>query len=358
MQPIEQCLERIIGISNRPCDCANLDFSSEVVNESRSGLFLDDPFEGVPLFKLANTLNCDDSLLEVMLEARRQAIGEFSIDLLALMSQYNKTVMTKWTGVWGDAKQSKPYNNTKGTYTGTWFEGTKNAPAAATVRIDGIGVTINETKQVTIELYNAEDLTTPLNTWQINAIEKQESTIKFVYPGPLYLPLKDHLNRPIKYLLVYDVGSAKAMDTKYHCGCGVLPSWTKIIETGTYDENGILMPQKWTTGRSMRGLSVFGSVTCGNLWLCRDWDFITDGWARTMAKTIQYMAVFKVMQYIDNNNSLKYTVLEKREHLWGKMNHLKKEIAGRMNYLATEIPDQAWGCWECSPSQWKGSITI
>lgn len=153
MQPIEQCLQTIIGISNRPCECTDLDFNDSVVNESKSGLYLDDPFEGVPLFKLANTLSCEDQLIDVMLEARKQAIMEFSIDLVALMSKYNRNVMTKWTGVWGDAKSTKPFNNTKENFTGCWFEGKKDAPAAATLRLDGISLTINEAKSVTVELY-------------------------------------------------------------------------------------------------------------------------------------------------------------------------------------------------------------
>jgi len=354
MQTIEQCLERVIGISNRPCDCNDIDYNTAEVNESKSGLYIDDPFEGVQLFKLNNTLNCQDHLLNTMIEARRQAIGEFSIDLISLMSEYNKTIMTRWMGVMGDGNETTKYSATPEAVTGAWIQSKKDAPPASTLGLNGIAVNINETKTVTVELYDANDLTTALESWPINAIQGKEIALKF--STPIYLPLKDDLNRQKRYLFAYDIGTAKALETKFHCGCGVTPSWTKILDHGVYDESAILEPIAWTKGKAMRGLSLFGSVTCGNLWLCREWDFQIDGWARTMAKTIQYMTIFKIMQYIDNNNGLKFTLLEKREHLWGKMSHIKKEIQGRMNYLATEIPDQAWGCWECKPTQWKGDI--
>lgn len=324
------CLENIIGISNSNCPC--IEDSGQ--DTSKSGYFINDILESGTVLKLDASLACDDPIWEVYRAARLRSIDYFKINLIGLVSQYNSKIV-EWAGMIGNVEKATKiitnvpsvfnfninprvgYKSTKLTFT-PYF---KAADSGA----------------VEISLFKNTDLT-PVKTWVINTIPGQNVS----GVDPVTIEMFTNLN-PNYYRLEVTLNGVRPYETKTYC-CSGPSRWNYFIE----------LPQK-----QMYGLALSGKLHCGSDWVCGEWDYENDPWAKTMARTIQYMSRVLIYQYILSSSKInKYTLLLEPEHLMGKIKNLNKEIAERMEWLSQNLPTPAHDCWTCNPSITVGQILV
>lgn len=354
----QTCLANIVGLTNRECDCLGTIPTGE--NNSKSGFYIDDIFETSNALKLQDSLSCDDEIWTVLANARQSAIEDFITDLQGQLSLSQMKAVTDWAGVWGDPDKATKLNPNTSTMLGVKIEALDKSPMGLTVRLNSVGLLIDVQSDYNILLYSSADFTTPLKTFGISSKAGIPSmaTINEVVLLPMW---NTTTGMKISYYLVYEPAGANPYSTQFWCNCGGKPGWSKYLDpagiTGFTSMTDVTGAKK--NSRSMHGLIASIQVTCGAEWICHNWDYTQDPWARTMAKTIAYRGHMKVLEYILNSGAVnKYTTLMEPEWIYGKLKHYAKEVEGRMNYLSTELPAQAANCWSCYPTMSMGAILV
>ena len=106
------------------------------------------------------------------------------------------------------------------------------------------------------------------------------------------------------------------------------------------------------------GFRVNMSITCGNTWLCQDFDFINDPWARVMAECIGLYAVKKLAGIIlTNPYPEKYTMIS-REEISGHLQRVNTLLSERMPWLVQNMPATATDCFICNDRIRVGEILV
>lgn len=352
---ISTCLEKIIGISNRNCTC--LTEIPEEENLSNSGLYVDDIFETTNSLKLKESLNCQDEIWDVFKNARKSSIEEFSMNLLGLLSTNQVKQITDWRGILGDPDRANKLTMNNGLQ-GFEIVPKSNVPLGLSLQITAVGLLLNGAGIYNLNLHSSES-NDPLKSWPITSQINKPTVIEV--EEILILPMFTKSGLKISYYFTYDPGTRIPFETKAWCDCNNDPAIAKYLTINGLNDfstiSGISGAKR--SYKQMNGIIIGANLSCGNEWLCSKWNYKNDPWALTMAKTIQFMSMVKVLQYVLNSNTInKYTTILETEHLYGKIKHYNKQIEGRMNYLSTEIPEQAKNCWSCTPSSYMGEIIV
>jgi hypothetical protein len=347
-----ECLEKIIGLSNRECNC--VDSVPAEFNESQSGLYIDDMFEALPIFNIQGALNCEDEIWNVFKQARTEAIRDFSTDLIGEMAIRHKSAMNSFLGIIGDTDAANKILTINKPLKGAILKAKQNTAPSAMITVEGVGLFLNKSGTYTVNLYN-QNFGTPLKSWTLEVTEKVPAHI---LTTPINLPFGNKYGQMNTYYFVYESQGSEPFNVKFHCGCSTKPVWTDYLHHGPYQQD-TLVAQKVSDNKPTNGVSIYGKVTCGNSWLCSDWDYANDSWARTMAKCLQHSAILKTLQYcINTDNINKFTLLNDEEDLSSKMDYYITQIQGRMNYLTSTVPSPASGCWQCKPKTHMATIYV
>ncbi len=339
------CLENIIGLSNRECEC----IGDIPENTSLSDFYIDDIFDGANVFKLQESLSCDDDIWGVMENARTSSISNFKIDLFAAMQTKNSRFI-EWDGVLGKLDKAHKLSMFSNYQTlGIDIKG-RDGYKAANITINSLGLKLNTTGTFTVSLFQV-GVAEALETWTINTVANEESYLE----KSITIPMYTKTGLPIKYRLEYQPGAAKPYQTQFYC-CSGPDHWNNLVTLNGFGTTGATTK---TAQKYMHGIFMSISIHCGNEWLCREWDYQTDPWARTMAKTIQMMAILETYKYINSSGNVnQYTILMEPEHILGKMKSLIKSIGDRMIWLSHNLPIPAKECWKCNQTISIGEITV
>jgi hypothetical protein len=339
------CLDNIIGLSNRECECVG-----EIPeNKSDSGFYIDDTFQANNVFKISEALSCDDDIWDVMTNARVNAITNFKIDLFAAMQAKNSRFI-EWNGVLGKLDKAYKLSTVSSFDTlGIDIRG-KDGYKAANITINSMGLKLNTAGTYIVSLFQS-GVVDPLETWEIDTVANEESYLE----KSITIPMYTKTGLPLKYSLRYEPNGAKPYLTQFYC-CSGPDHWNDLVDLKGV---GITGATTATKQKPMHGLFMSISIHCGNEWLCRDWDYETDPWARTMAKTIQMMGILDTYKYINSSSNVnQYTILMEPEHILGKMSSLVKQIGERMTWLSHNLPIPAKECWKCNQTINVGEIMV
>jgi hypothetical protein len=343
------CLDSIIGLSNRPCECTDKDLPKDAA-ESKSGYFIDDMFDNTNLFALQSSLSCQDALWEVMDNAREKAISEFPSTLMGVILEHNERAIQDWSGVIGDVSKANKVHQLDEPVCGVYFGPKPSTPLSTVMKIKSLGVMTNTAGTYTVNIFNAKDLSYAIQTYSIVQTKAFNETVVNL-DKPALLPMYDEYGMPIKYFITYERGAAQPMNSKFWCDCSATPYWPRLVDHYGISFDGSDEDDIKKESRMTNGIVLNASFICSNSWMFRDWDYQSEVWPKTMAKTIQLMAILSTQQYILNSNNVnRYTSLIEPEHLMGKMKSVAKQIEGRLNYLAMNLPHEAADCWSCKSS--------
>ncbi len=337
------CLENIIGISNRNCDCVEI---GEGLKVSTSGYFVDDIFEGTPLFQLQESLQCDDELIPLLENAISKAISDFKTDLNAKLAENNSKVMV-YDHTFGKLEKAiglvlKDYNKCGISIIG------RPSHKKKSMTIHFVGLKTNASETVTVGLFKDSE-NNPIETWEIVTTQGNHSVNKKSKTVPLF---DNVTGLAIEYRLLYTrTNTTRPYNTQSYC-CNSIRGWNDYVNFRGYSESneGSGMYHQ----KLMLGLTCRITFHCNEEWMCQEWNFDNDPWAKSMAKTIQLMAMMNIYKYVINSNEINRFTLQQPEAISMKMKELTEGIEWRMNYLSNEIPDVAQDCWQCNPRMWVG----
>lgn len=354
---LEDCFSNIIGYTENNCPC--FDEKPEDWNVSLSGYYIDDPEYGIPLNAISASKECGEgSIWEMMERAKHKAIRNFLTDFTVALNATNLKSFAGYSG---------PIANTKNKF-GTFA--LKNMKKYAGVRFSpkkwkGVKMTIREicvffensqTKEVF--LYSSQDTDAPINSWIITPVGGRKTCHQL--PTPEEMPFSDQDGNAIEYYFLYEVGTNRPYNAKFSCGCGVTSKplvYSYLDGYGFTFDNLTNLQNVRQKSEYINGIQPVGEIACDSTsWLCREWDFWTDPFARVMANTIQWYAITILAGSILNSGRINFTTLNKQEHLLGRISSLRKKIGENMTYLIANIPRDASDCLQCDHSIYQKKL--
>lgn len=354
---LQDCFKNIIGFTENDCPC--FDQKPEGWNESLSGFYIDDMEYGIPLQSVSASSDCGEgSVWSLMERARQKAIRNFLTDFTVAMEATNTKAFQGFNGPFANHKES--FNRTM---TGLdQFAGVRYVP----IRYKGVQMTIREicvyfdnSNPVDVELYSSED-SAVIEAWTITPVAGRKTC--FTLPNAVTLPLSKN-GQPIEYYFVYDSTGNKPKNIKYTCGCGAgqNPTLYNYLDGYGFSINDMNDLQDVTEkSQYVNGIQPVGTISCDSTsWLCDNWDYWSDPFARVMANTIQWYAITILAGSILNSGRINFYTLLHKESLLGRISSLRKKIGENMTYLVANIPKGASDCMRCDHSRYqKKTISV
>jgi len=371
MADLSECLKYAVGLAKNECACLDPDEGEtfEDYNRSDSGYYLDD-MEIAPSLQFPKAANECRTFWEMMKEAREQGIRDFITDFVSQSRMYTTIKMSPYDGEFVDNKKvNMVVTGINKQYLVAMYRPLRYVRGAV-MEVKQIGLIMNMAGVYTLNVYKSTDLYSP----EVTPVPVQTDTITVVTPGVLAttdlatawsLPMWED-NQKVTYYFVYDPMGAKPYNLKFNCGCtnGTKPWESFITGKGIQtDDIARLEIDAQSHSTNSYGIYLKGSLTCDGFdWMCRDWNFKTDSFARVMARLIQLYSIRKLHALILNSSRINAYTLLKPEALQQRIIGISRMIndpaLGNMPYLFRNIPRGVTGCWECESRAMKGSIIV
>jgi hypothetical protein len=365
---VQNCLDTAIGLSQTSCDCFD---DGKPINYavSDSGLYLAD-LDGLPLNLIEAVADCESgNAWELMEKAIREASIRLKGDVNIGLSKNIVPSRNFFNGNIGDSSP-KGYANPNGQYTGiTWVT---DAIPSGSMRIKKVRIALNTSGNKTLYLYSSLDLNTPLQTIVINAVANRytEATVDIA------LPMTDGGAYGVRYWLIYDKTGIQPMNTKLHCGCGWIPSFSGL--GFIYDRKTAKTAYNWkewinvagTWGNDLNAMETWGTSTSYTYGiqlqvefdcsisdvLCQNLDYETNPAGIKLAEILRYKAGEIVINYVLSSGTInRYTMLD-NEALYGRRNHYRKQYTDMLAEALKAMDVSRTGCYKCKPGMSIGTI--
>jgi len=368
--PINACLQDIIGLSQTPCDCWT--DKPEDYNTSDSGLFLD---ELLPLNTFTNLGDCEDADVWSFMENARTEATKTTLNAVksGLLKQY-ELAYTTFKGKIGEAKATSLIGFTTA-YAGLIMR--CNPIRSGKMKINAIGTFFNATgtKHVYVmdnlgNIHAEYNLITTANTYVNNALST-----------PLELPLYSEDTAILHYYIVYADDAIKPYNntiTCEHCS-GFTPCWS----TGN---NCWLRPVKnnryfWAKYLQVSGLTfnaladlyttefgysnaLYGLTVDVETW-CNIDDVFCDSTVNyegslihgALAEAIRFKAAEYTINKILTTDKLTRSKLINRESLITLKASFSVDFDDKVQYIADNLDISATSCLQCKDF-YKAKISL
>jgi|GEM_PF-6373841 len=346
---VSTCLSGIVGLSANDCECFATSRPEDYAASS-SGYYIDDPEYGFPLKIPQSMQECGESnLWNVLDRARAAGITQFITDFGAnlLAGPYKKKIepFNGWIG-----KATHSFNlTTTSTYAGIRicpyvFRGTMAKVFEIELYIQG-----RNGDTIAVGLYDLAALEsgTPLTT--VNVVisnNKGKTTLSTEY---LYDFMDDYSQERDLWLL-YQPGVGTPRNNTVRCAtCGGKDLWQNYFAIGGVTGIDLVTISELTTQATYSyGLRVNLGVSCGHTWMCQNWDYDNDAWARVMAECIMLFGIRALAGIIlKEPGPNRYTQVT-REEVALHRDRVNTLLGQRMPWLAQNVPATATDCFICN----------
>lgn len=353
---VNDCLRSVVGLSNNECACFE-EGRPEDYNTSLSGYFIDDPEYGFPLRIPQNIVDCEgNDLWVIMARAREAGITQFLTDFGAniMAGNYKRKAepFNDWIG------KQKGNMNLSGVST---LAGLKINPyifRGTIGKIFKLELYIANRNGETIEIgfYDDEGMIdgSPIATTEVDIINGKGS---ITLDETFIHDFMDDYSQKKRLWILYEPGVGKPRNNTIRCGtCGSKDPWQQFLTVqGVTGTDTASIYDGTTSSQYSYGLRINMALSCGNSWLCQNWDFDNDNWARVMAECLVLYHIKKLAGIIlQDPTPNKYTQLATREEIAYYRDRANKLLGERMPWLASNVPSVATDCFTCdSPIQVK-----
>lgn len=351
---IQTCLENVVGLSESQCECFTPP-DGVTPDQSLSGYFIDDMEVGIPLKFPASARDCgDDNVFTIMINARKEAAKEFITEFGSNLAEFTNPRYSEVISRMGEIQPkvnvmlSVPMEN----HVGMLMH--MRRIRGGTMQINQAQIRANgDLADSNLKLYHSlNNFATPIiDPIPFSASSGVLTTIAL--ETQLDLPNCDDFGNAITYALLYERQGSGPFNYRLTCGCTSKPkpawyNYADVVGVNVADPSECA---EWSKEQNRTyGLIIDTKFTCTNLdWICRpfDADWKRNGYWRVIAKTLQLMAINKVIGYILNSTQMNRYTLVKNEFLYGKRNHNRKEIAERLAWLSQMVPPESVDCYTC-----------
>jgi hypothetical protein len=351
MATLPSCLDTVVGLSATECSCFVDGDEPAGYNTSLSGLYLDDPEYGFPLKIPQSVQQCSENDLWARLEeARTLGIQQFITDLGAnMIGGPMKTKTQPFTGYVGDDAHS--LNLSPSTYFALRLEPKIFRGVVAKLTSITLYARNVEGQDVHVEVYDEAALTdqVPLFTFDI-PITGNKGTYTFDTTEQIW-DFQSEANQERDLYLVINAGNYAGIqprNNKTRCSCGKKEKWDQFFYANGLTSDTLEGLVDASESTYAYGFRLQLSVACGNSWLCQQFDFVNDPWARVMAECIALYGMKKLAGMIlTNPYPEKYTMIT-REEIAFHRDRINTLLGQRMPWLAGNLPHYYQDCFACN----------
>jgi hypothetical protein len=352
---IKECLKTVVGLSKRTCPC---DGAGKPANagDSRSGYFLTDAADGVPMSFIGGAVDCaNGGTWDILADSRDEGIADFIRDMSLQMSDLWKKSFEDFNGRIGEVNDTTYVTNAK-RFAVIRIRGFRGVPAKLKLLAASLKATCSS--PVTIDIFDNTSLSgIPLHSVTVNTVA--QSWQSATWATAPQLDLKNDYGDYQDYYLVYQipVGCYMANSTNgcFSCSGGTQRGWQPFIEVDSFsvdnltDFAGMSATLVTSHGQLTLGLSLHAYIGCNfGDWLCNlDFTLADNGFQLTVAKMLQYAQVMKLVTVLVNSPNFNSITLLSKENLYGRRAHAQKEYANGIRWIAENLPQDALRCYEC-----------
>lgn len=337
------CLEGLVGLSSRDCTCVSGGQPSGW-SDSETGYYLDDREYGFPIKDaLDANIECgENSIWDLLSEARTQGIRDVKNDLLQSLNTVRESRVINWRGVIGKTDntgsyitgaanvgiQLRPRIRMKDAYfmvKSLWIN-TDTTNASLNVGIasnDGTFSATTDTASVTA------------NTWT-----------KHTFSSPVSLPLYSIAKPDLRYHIYYEPDGAKSRQNKIWC-CNK-PAWLQHFEYGAFSLASLPSDDVIPTTQEAYGLAIEGYFTCNKLdWICDLEEMNGLDMRDLIGRLIQWKsAIHLITSVLRSGKVNKYTLLN-QEGMFRQRSHLQGMYSETILWVSQNLPGGITSCWGC-----------
>lgn len=358
-----ECLENIIGLSQTECECLteSLPQGSDELefNESASGIFLDE-LEGFNMNVIQGAANCEKgSVWDIMNKAREGAIQDFKNNFLGCVGTQYKPRLKNFSWQLAETTFKKTLTSVAGAYAGM-----RISPAqikGGFIYIKKIGILINESVPVTVQIYNNLNGGTLIYT--SNPISAVADTLTLAtLSTPQELPMWSTSHEQIRYyVLMVMNGTFKPKNNKNECGCAGKPApWMRWIDlTGAEGDDPSDINSLRVNSTYANGIVVDVDVKCKNSEvICSSeypLDFENDGNALNMAFAIRLRAGARCYETLLGSDQINRFTMMNREAMGIRIKEWNDEFQKWISYLCENVNPDVNDCLVCRTN--KMSLT-
>ena len=344
-QELIDCLETVVGLTEKDCPCLENSDRPADFNQSDSGFFLDDDKYGFPFSQAAlNSTDCGaGSFWEETQKIRRNAIRDFLIDFRAAIYKDYEDRYAAFSGIVGK-KEGFFNSSVSQNYSGIILN--PKPIKGACLEIKGIELGLSCNGAVNVEIYKA-DLSTngvellhtlPLNASAIGWQTNQLST-------PIELPLYDKGCDDLRYLIAFDATVCKPRQNKFTC-CGKTPAWRSYFTGQGFQADDLTNIR--STNSYASGIRLDARVSCKAMdWVCHMGDI--NGY--NAIEVIALGIVMKARERLVNKTMMggtinKWTLCSNKD-LVGSMKAIMASYHHNIRFLSENLPTEATNCLRC-----------
>lgn len=349
MPIIQDCLENVIGLTRNECPC--FDEGKPVdADTSLSGYYMDDYEYGIPIVFADASVDCgENGIWQVLERARADGINQFVTDFGLELYSRVKGKRVKFSGWIGkDTFSGTRTFDISGEH-GLRFE--YQGPPGLIYNIKTVQLLADSINTGTFRIIHIEDAT-GIDTEIFSVTDPSGSTI--AVDVQVALSAGDEL-----YFLYEDGLLDGVKNNKIECKtCGGRPKWAPYFTVTGID--GVGIDYNWNAASShyANGVRVNGELNCGIEWLCNDWDWENDPWARWLGYLILMYSTRKVIGKVLHSGQVNAYTLLGRDELIEKRDQLSRAIGGNLPLVADAIPSNASACYVCTRRVEKSAILV
>lgn len=346
-----ECLNGLVGLSDRNCSCWEAERPTDY-NQSETGYYVTDPEWGFPLLEGAFAgADCSEgSVWDMLLKARNKAIRDFQTDLQAALYTERATRYSVFSGLIGQDISSTT-RNLNGTYQGILI--VPKSVKGGVLKITKIGLDINQTTTVTVQIYSSQDTSSPIFSLPCNAVANKLTWTEI--PIPVELALYSEETSELRYYMVYESPTFSPNNNKLTC-CGRKQGWAQYLAVGGYNADNL----KGETGDTFsNGIVLQSHLSCDQVaWLC-DMDEV-EGYnvKSVIGRAIQMKAAVKVISQILRSANINLFTMSNREGMYADKKRLQKAYENQVIWLAENVPAGVSDCFMCDKNIRRKSILI
>lgn len=346
-----ECLEKIVGLSRKDCECFTDDRPADW-NESLSGLYLDE-LSGLTQKNIDTSKDCGEgSIWDIMEKALENGERTFRTDLLSGVNKKWKDILPTFEGQIGKkdfnglAPQTTPLH-------GVRIE--SNCIKGSCMVLTGIDTFFDTTIAVLpIRIYRS-DCEDPIHEFNVETTAMKRKVNKL--DTPIELPLYIEGLEDFNYSIVYDLpAGVEPCNTKLACTCNKNKKrpwalWVNAegIKGQLYTDIATLDDEPGTA--FTYGLNLTSKIYCKKATIiCNEghvWDFTNDDIALQIAHAIQEISGVNLINEILTRPDSSYFALNE-EQLMGLGAQYALSYQDRIDYLSLNIKPTNNDCFICN----------
>lgn len=349
MSNLQECLKYAVGLSQNDCVCLESDRPADY-NKSLSGYYLDDMMDSIPLSYPAEASECGHGDVWSLLEqARIQGINEFQTGFLANSLQFAGQSMVPVRTSIGDDKITSVFS-VSNPWCGIVIQPSRMLRGGA-MNLYGFYATMGGNQTMELKIYRSDNFTTPILTQPFTS----SNSVKVYTPlmNPLQLRLYDDVGRAYKYYFVYErLNGILPMNNVFDCGCASSNKlWRDYLVGKGFNTSALGNLNTIGDGNEVwtYGLQLDVNISCDSTqWICNsNLDFMTNPYARVMAKAIQLYSINKMISYLLSSTAVNRITVMPKDGLIAKFNANQEQIATNMQWLGVNMINNAKTMSDC-----------